>query len=432
MGRRQVWAMLFMGIFALVACDEASAQTFGVELYNNMMPASGGMAGTSIARPQDLQSALGGNPATLAQFKGTQFSFGGAWIEPTINMDNDATLPIAGISPYEDKSGRPGSALGNIAVSQDYAALGMPITASIGLLTASGLGLEYRASPESNGTSSELVGLAIAAGVGAQITDRLAAGAAFVLGTSTLDGPFSGIGAAVPAYGIRGSLGLTYDITEHTDLGFYWRTAQSHTFEDAVRLPQLGGGFGPAQDVDFDFPEVFGWGVANDRLMGGRLLLASDLLYIKNSEADFLRAVWDDQLVVQLGAQFQATRKIRLRMGYAYSEDIMRDLPALAAGGVIPPDGLPAMQYIQAQFPAMNEHRITGGFGIVDFLPGVDLDLFAGGLFDATAQLGDTAVSVESYYIGLGMTWRFQRGACERLPAPDRWRPNSDIGCGLR
>ena len=55
-------------ITATVLCVVTSAgiargQSFGIELLNNMMPASGGMAGASIARPQDVQSAIHGNPA---------------------------------------------------------------------------------------------------------------------------------------------------------------------------------------------------------------------------------------------------------------------------------------------------------------------------------------------------------------------------------
>ena len=61
----------------------ASAQSFGVELHNTLMPASGAMGGASLAQPQDLVSALNGNPATLTQFQGTQFTFSGSWAEPT-------------------------------------------------------------------------------------------------------------------------------------------------------------------------------------------------------------------------------------------------------------------------------------------------------------------------------------------------------------
>ena len=70
----------------LLSTRAAHAQSFGVEVFNNLMPASGGMAGASIASPQDLQSAINGNPATLTQYRGTQFGLGGAWIEPTYNL----------------------------------------------------------------------------------------------------------------------------------------------------------------------------------------------------------------------------------------------------------------------------------------------------------------------------------------------------------
>ena len=80
-------------LFSLLAAKPVLAQNFGVELFNNVKPASGGMAGTSIATPQDVQSAINGNPSTLTQFHGTQFSFSGAWIEPTYNLTVDMPAP---------------------------------------------------------------------------------------------------------------------------------------------------------------------------------------------------------------------------------------------------------------------------------------------------------------------------------------------------
>jgi long-chain fatty acid transport protein len=198
-------------------------------------------------------------------------------------------------------------------------------------------------------------------------------------------------------------------------------TRQSFNFDDAVRLAAPGGGFSAVQDIDLALPETFGWGVANDRLLNGRLLVAGDILFKRYSDADFFRAIWEDQFVFMVGAQYQASRRIRLRMGYAYAENITRDLTPLAAGGVVPPDGLPGVKYVQAQFPAINQHRLAGGVGVRDVLPGVDLDLFAGGMFEAEERLAQTSVSVEAYWVGMGLTWRFGRGACERLPIPDRW-----------
>ena len=70
----------------------ARGQGYGSDLQNVMAPASGGMAGVSVARPQDVPSAIFGNPATLAQFEGTQFTLGGGWMEgyPTVTNDGSA------------------------------------------------------------------------------------------------------------------------------------------------------------------------------------------------------------------------------------------------------------------------------------------------------------------------------------------------------
>jgi long-chain fatty acid transport protein len=419
MNCRTVLALsVVVSFVALGSARQAHAQAFGVELHNTLMPASGGMAGTSIAKPQDVQSAFA-NPATLTQYRGTQFGFGGAWAEPTLRIDNNATLNNIGVDPYSAKSGRPGSALGNIAATQDFSAFGKPVTVGMGLLTASGLGINYRAVEESNGTSAELVGLAIASVAGVQLTDRLSAGVGVHLTSATLDGPFSGIGAAVPAYALRGIVGATYEVTDCTTLGFHWWTNQSFKFTEAVILQT--GPFNP-QDLDLDLPETFGFGIANNRLMNGRLLLAADILYKRWSDADFFDAIWTDQFVLQLGSQYTTKRGIQLRMGYSYAENITRDLAALALGGVIPPDGLAGVQYIQAQFPAINQHRITAGVGMNDVLPGIDFDLFAGGMFNAEQAFGDTTASVAGYWVGAGLTWRFRRGSCGNLPVADQWK----------
>ncbi len=87
----------------------------------------GGMAGTSIAAPQDLTSSINGNPASLTQFKGTQFLFGGAWAEPTFNMTQTSNIPIIGppsVEPFSGRSTAPGTPAGNIGVTQDLSALG--------------------------------------------------------------------------------------------------------------------------------------------------------------------------------------------------------------------------------------------------------------------------------------------------------------------
>ena len=142
-----------LAFVALLIPASKFAQSFGPTLRNSVMPASGGMGGVSLARPQDVQSALNGNPATMAQLRGTQFSMSGSWIEPTFNVSHmGGSLPNVG--DFAAKSNAQGSALGNIAVTQDLRALGLPMTYGMGLVGTSGAGLNLNQVPESNGAAA--------------------------------------------------------------------------------------------------------------------------------------------------------------------------------------------------------------------------------------------------------------------------------------
>lgn len=399
----------------MLLAKQTHAQAFGVMLQGNLMPAAGGMGGTSIARPQDLQSALAINPATLSQRKGTQFSFSGSWVEPTINLDNDATIAPANITPFQSRSKRPGSVVGNIGVTQDYTALGMPATVGVGLLTASGLGVNYRDVSASNGTSAELVVLGTGVGAGVEVTDRLSIGFMGSVATASMDGIFTAVSSSTPDYNMSASLGFTYEVMDATTVGGFWHTKQKHTFDDFVRFGPPGSAF---EDLKISFPHIYGLGIANESLMGGRLLVAADFSYLDWSDTDFFGAIWEDQFVLQTGLQYTTCRGCKFRVGYVYAEDASRNTVAPTIGGITPQS---TVDYIQALFPNINKHRITGGVGMTDVLPGVDIDLFAGGMFNETRDFGDTAVSAESYWIGFGTSWRFGRGGCKHLCIPNQW-----------
>jgi len=386
---------------------EACAQSFGIELHNTLMPASGGMAGASIARPQDHLSAINGNPATLVDFGGTHFAFGGAWAEATYNITQLDPLPLVGVDPYSAKSNTPGTAVPNIGVTQDLSFLGLPAVWGIGLFTNAGAGADFRPVPEANGTNSYYLALDFTTGVGMLVTEDLSLGASITAGSSYIDGPFVDVGGMTNAYGIRGTLGAAYKLGRNTTAGAYWQTKKHFHFDDAVEFRN-----GDTFDLEFDHPENIGLGIANNSLMGGRLLVAMDVLFKNYSDADFLGRIYDDQWVYQFGLQYELNPCTRLRLGYAYNENPMADAQGTSIGGVPLPDGVPALRYIQGQFAAVSQHRITGGVGLSDVLPGVDLDLFAGGMFEESDQFASTIASVESYWIGTYLTWRFGCSSC--------------------
>jgi long-chain fatty acid transport protein len=401
-------------------CASVRAQSFGVETHNTLMPASGGMAGASLAMPQDLTSAINGNPATLTQFYGTQFLFGGAWAEPTYNVSHQQGL-LPTLGTFSAKSEAQGSLLGNIGVTQDFSALGIPATMGLGFVSSAGGLVDFRDVPESNGTNTALTVFELVPALGVDVTDRLSLGASLHTGIAFYDGPFVGIGGTTLDYGLRGSLGANYKLNSRTTVGAYWQTKQSFTFDNAIRLRLADGNYTRVQDISMDLPENVGFGIANNSLMGGDLLLALDILYKQWNDADLYRALYTDQWVAQLGAQYTRGR-CKYRVGYAYAENPIDQSPELTAGGVTPPGGLLAIQYTQSLLAITNQHRITAGVGIMDALPGIDLDAFAGGMFGDTEQIGPLNVtSVESYWIGFGLTWRFRRGACQPLPIVDDW-----------
>lgn len=412
------WRALFMLGCAVAAAwmpSRVMAQTFGIELHNNLMPASGGMGGASLSRPQDLQSAINGNPATLRQFQGTQFSFGGAWADANYNVSQGNSLPLLGVDPFNAKSDTLGALLGNIGLTQDMDAFGLPATMGMGLISNAGAGVDFRDVPASNGTSAQYLALDMVAAVGVDLTDQLSLGASFAIGTSFLDGPFVDLGGMTPAYGVRGSVGANYQLSSDTSLGAYWQSKKNLEFENAALLQG-----GTPVDIAFDHPMNLGVGLANSSLMEGRLLLAADVLYKVHSQADTLDALYKDQWAVQIGGQFAATERVRFRLGYAWNENPMKEAQPTSIGGITLPNGVPAVRYVQGQFAAITQHRITVGVGVRDVLPNIDFDLFAGRAFDEADQFAATTVNISNnYWVGFGTTWRFGARACnDTAPVP--------------
>lgn len=413
------WVLTIAGLSLLGGWEQtAFCQTFGVELHNNLMPASGGMGGVSIANPQDLTSAINGNPATLSRFRGTQFLFGSSWAEPTFNMSQSQALPLLGVEPFEAKSTAPGVPIGNIGVSQDLEDLGLPATLAVGFVTTSGLFADFRHVPESNGTNTALTIFSLPVSLGVDLTERWSVGASVAMGIAFYDGPFVGVGGMTPDYALRSSFGTNYWVTDETAIGAYYQTKQSFRFDNAFKTS-----LGPieiARDIEMDLPENVGIGIANKSLMDGRLLLGMDLLYKLWQNTDTYGAVYNNQWAVQLGSQY-SVGKWRLRSGYTWAQNpINSNATNISIGGVNLPNP-PAFYYTQGLVAVVCEHRISGGVGVVDILPGIDLDIMAGGMFPASEQLGNfTTTSVQSYWLGGGLTWRFGRGG-GNVKVPERW-----------
>ena len=413
----------FAGALAF-GTSSVQAQTLGVELHNVVMPASGGMGGVSIARPQDFLSGINGNPASLTQFQGTQFTFSGAWAEATFNQTQSGNIPFAGppiVTPFSAKSSAPGSAVANIGVAQELSELGLPATLGVGFVTTSGALTNYTHVPQSGGTGTGLFVFNLPVSLGVDMTERWSIGTSVALGIGIYDAPFVGVSNMVMDYAVRGTIGTNYKLNDCNTIGGYYQTKQNFNFENGFIINP-----GLAQiplDVALDMPENLGLGIANTALMDGKLLLGVDLVYKLWDNADTFGTIYDNQLAVQLGSQY-SIGKYRLRSGYVWADNPMDQAPGPNIGGVIQTD-LRAVRYTQGLLAVTSQHRISGGVGIQDFLPGIDLDVMAGGMFRDSEQLGNfTSTSIASYWLGGGMTWRFGRGSCDRLNTPNQWCNN--------
>jgi long-chain fatty acid transport protein len=408
-GKNSLLLYLATATYLAIGGAALHAQTFGVELHNTMMPASGGMAGASLTRPQDVPSALAGNPATLSDFKGCQFAFSGGWAEPTYNASYNGTVPalnLLGLTPFNAKSQTQGSSVFNVAMTQGLDAWGLPVTMGLGLITGSGLGTDFRAVPGSGGVSTEYLVLNGTSGVGVALTDRLSAGAGVQVGFGEFDGGFVENTSASHDYALRGNFGVNYQVLDRTSVGMFYQTPQSFTFDNSVLIA------GRFLDVKIDNPANVGIGIANNALLDGRLLLAIDVLYKNYTSADFFGELFDDQWVYQFGTQY-SLGGWRLRSGYAYNTNPVRANVGPQAGGIIPTAARSAVEYLQATTAgASSQHRITLGVGYVDFLIcGLDLDLFGGGMFaEPQTYGGHSTSSAESYWLGAGITRRFGPG----------------------
>lgn len=385
----------------------------GYDLHNTLSPASGGMAGTSLARPQDVTSSVFGNPATLTQFKGTKFSFGATFYMPEVELTHDGS--VTGTAFSED-SGTDIFAVPNTGITQDLRGLGIPATIGLGLTAVSGIGAEFRGDPGSLGAGAEFIILGVNAGLGYEVSSNLSLGAAATISFAELDLGLSSTSAATHDIGLRATFGATYD-SGPTTVGAYYQTELKHTFDNQVQTSATS-----YASPEIEQPANIGFGIANNSLMGGNLLLAADITHKFWDDSKFWQDVYDDQTVFSMGAQL-TSGSWKYRIGYGYGDDPTDTGTTGPIGGIAQvfsnigpiPLNQAVTQYIQAtQAEVIYKHRLTVGFGYQGFIaPPIDLDVQFGWQFAedrdyGTGSLsggGHTNAETHSWHTGFALTW---------------------------
>ncbi len=450
----------------------AVAGPYGYDLHNVLSPKAAGMAGTTIAGPgAGPVEAVYGNPANLADFfvsrtgqtAGTQFTFGATLYHPeaiakhgdrnvaapgTNAANNPCITCLAGGAAFRERSQAESYAVPQVGFTQDLSGLGIPVVLGGGLSAVSGIGVDWRSNPNALGVGAEFIVLGINLGAGYEVSPAMDVGVAATISYAMLEAGLAGTSGQAHDYGIRGTLGADYHLTDSTDVGFYVQSELRHNWNDFVLLsnePLLnaGGqptGFGRIQaaqysDLDIEQPANLAFGISHK--FTDDLRIAADVIYKKWSEAAFWERIYHDQTAFSIGGEYDMG-PWTFRAGYGYANDPNRDTPKGGAlegndfictgsppanGACLPlagPLGTAVWSWVQAmEGPVIYEHRVSAGFTYHGFLaPFLNLDVhvahqmqedrdFSVPDFGPLNFTDHTELDVQSWHGGFALTWAF-------------------------
>lgn len=383
------------------------ATTFGTDVNNSALPATGGMGGASVARTVEGAAAVFGNPANLTQYKeGTTFSFGATFLDPEIEMKE----------PFQGRSNADKYLIPTIAVTQGMGGLGLEnLVLGLGL-TATGAGSDFRGTPGSGDPNGEVIIFMANVGAGYQVTDALSVGLMATIGNGYAQASLNSNSSSAHNFGYRATVGATYDVGA-TSIGGYYRSPLKIHYEEYI-----SNGSGGFWDDYWQQPQEFAIGVSNNSLMGGDLLISADLIHKDYSGADFYKDFFRDQTVFALGGQL-TTGKAQWRLGYTHARDpIKRNLdPGLIGIGnnfVIGAPGAPntplpvtgpIVEFFQAtNAAAIWEHSFSAGIGY-QVLPTLRVDAHGAFAPKEKQTIGGTYdVEASNWQAGVGFTWAFK------------------------
>lgn len=415
----------------------------GTDLNLSLKPIAGGMAGAAYTRPQEVSSALFGNPATLTQFKGFNFGLGAALLEPVVDS-------------YQSNKGftNHSHSLAQNYVAPDVALSGEVLPGFVlgaGIAVDSGLGADYRTHPINAGAGLGLGGngaggaatlpllvelLSFSANLGGayEITPDLSVGAALTVGVgfaqfgtsgttsglAGLSGDFGGTTSSVHNISLRGSVGATYRLTPGVTISASFKSPLEYNYHNV--LATTVGGSQEFQSVKVEQPLEVAWGVAAD--ITPKLLLEADAVWKNWSRSSLYQDVWQDQFLALLGGQY-TEGAWQFRAGYSYATPILRDDPNGTVGGFKGVGTLPldttvpgvldksdVIKVVQTTLgPVIWQHTLTAGLGYA-FTPKFRLDAFAAYAFEESASrntlaLGRYWAEASEWALGAGANFKF-------------------------
>jgi len=326
-----------LAVVAALALGATSAFATNGATLIGMGAKARGMAGTGIGMSHGAESALT-NPALITSVKGTEISFGGTLFMPDVSNTNSTTNMGGSTSSADsaaDMSMIPEVSLATKINDNFYVGIGMWGTG--------GMGVDYRDATAPSDQQYQMVtnlqlmqfGVPLAYttnGFTVAVTPILQYGSLDINYDSTaLGGGQNGAGVAQDMeFGYN--IGLAYQIDGIT-LGAIYKSRIDMDYKD--QLPNAMAGFGVAYtNTELSTPAEMGLGAS---YAFKEHTVALDYKRIKWSDAkgyeDFK---WDDQDVISIGYEYQATGWTA-RVGYNYasspiSEQALGSMGATATG----------------------------------------------------------------------------------------------------
>jgi long-chain fatty acid transport protein len=309
-------------------------------------PINRSMGGASTAAPLDSIGALYWNPATTSGLAGSELAFGVELLFPQARLSSALPIGVAG-STISDAGVYVLPSVGMVYQPEDSRC-----TFGLGLFAPEGFAVNYPGSatnplltaPPPNGIGFGPINVVyqvfqIAPTVAFQLTDRLSIGFGPTLDLASL--------RADPALITSPNANGAYPQGNHSNVawgagfqvGLYYVTENGWHFGTSLKSPQWFDAFEFHSTDALGQPRDFHFGVNNPLIwsIGGaysgfeRWTLATDMRFIDYrdtrgfSQTGFdatgaLRGLgWDNVFVLALGAQYQLTEPLSLRMGYTFN-----------------------------------------------------------------------------------------------------------------
>ena len=348
---------VFLSLFLLGSCVLPARAQNGV-LFTGAGPVNRAMGGASVAAPLDASGALFWNPATISGLPSSSIDFGVELLYPQTRVSS--SLPANAFGPGVPPVGPSGSDRGDDGVfalptmALVYRPDDSMFTYGLGVFSLGGFGVNYPSSATNpiltpqppNGLGlgavySELQLLQLVPTVSAQLTDRLSVGGGPTLTLANL--------RADPLFLTSPNANGNYPLGTHSrlswgggfQLGAYYVLDGGWHLGASFKSPQWLEGF-HFQTVDarglprnvaytFDVPLIASVGVGYTGFE--HWTLAADFRYVDYGSTEGFRQSgfapngmvrglgWRDVFAVALGAQYQMTDTLAVRLGYSYNQD---------------------------------------------------------------------------------------------------------------